>query len=138
MKNAHAHKEVISLPQGGIVKNYAVLFFLCRSTGKTMIKLYIPILFLAFIWLSDYNYSDMPSKKKGLKSYGVYVCTSSSETVGHFRKTGTEAMRRKAHTECFKTQLYVAHTKVRGKPIDGRTKQAKEQKFESKLSNLSV
>jgi len=34
--------------------------------------------------------------------------------MGHFRKTGTKAMRRKPHTGCGKIQPYVADTKGRG------------------------
>ena len=44
----------------------------------------------------------------------VYFCPGSSEEMGHFRKTGTKAMRRKPHTGCGKIQPYVADTKGRG------------------------
>ena len=37
-----------------------------------------------------------------------------AKEMGHFRKTGTKAMRRKPHTGCGKIQPYVADTKGRG------------------------
>lgn len=49
------------------------------------------------------------------ESVRVYFCPGSSEEIGHFRKTGTEAMRRKPHTRRGKIQLYVADTKGHGK-----------------------
>ena len=45
----------------------------------------------------------------------VYFCPRSGEKVGHFRKAGTKAMRRKPYTGCGKIQPYVADTKGRRK-----------------------
>ncbi len=69
--------------------------------------------FLVFIRLTVYNYSDR-TYRKGNKDVRVYFCPGSGEKMGHFRKTSTEAMRRKPYTGCSKIQPLVADTKGRG------------------------
>lgn len=46
-------------------------------------------------------------------------------TIWNFRKTGTEAMRRKTHIRRGKIQSYVVDTKECGKPVDGKLKEPK-------------
>lgn len=75
----------------------------------------IYILFLEFIRLPDYNYADRFWTKKGRKNYGIYVSTTGSEKMGHFRKAGTDTLRGEPHTGRIKTWLYVADTKGRKK-----------------------
>ena len=52
----------------------------------------------------------------------VYFCPGSGEEMGHFRKTGTKAMRGKPHTRRGKIQPYVADTKGRGETDRQKTK----------------
>ncbi len=54
-------------------------------------------------------------KERVNENVRVYFCPGSSEEMGHFRKTGAEAMRGKPHTRRGEIQPYVADTKGRRK-----------------------
>ena len=58
-----------------------------------------------------------------------------AKKVGHFRTTGSKAVRRKTYTGCCKIQPYVVDTKGRGKA--GGQQAERKQEFTGEANNMN-